>query len=688
MTRRLLVSLWIGVCLATPAAADGPTTGIIRGEVRDAATGEPLPGATLVATSPALTGEQAVITDELGEFQFTGLPPGTYQVTAYYSDVTVERSGVVVAAGTTAQVNLKIDTSKSGGELILITDKAPAVDSSADRLGVTFSGSTSLESSYVADGASGDPRQQRAGRLTATTVPDADRYDAYVDFLGRHREEWEVDHLIMDRRLRVRVVDQDGDPVNDAVIRVDGGRYGRTHADGVWDHFPGVDAGAGATVRLEVFGFPGGQRVIRSEGTVALAAHGDSQITVRLPLRAELPRALDLAFAIDVTGSMGDEMTYLQSELLDVIARIRAAVPGVSIRVGAVAYRDRGDTVPLACRDLDGDVDAFMAWLATLRADGGGDYPEDVEAAMAAAMGQLTWREGNVDRVLVLLGDAPPQRYQDAAYRMVDGARAARARGIRILPVAASGADRSVEYLFRALGAYTSTPYVYLTDDSGIGEDHLEADTDRIDVEHFNDLLVRLVVSDLRGDGMHAPGDWRAWNDYRSPPWRGKPLRLVAGLGTGMALLASHTDAVAMHWARAGIAFGDLELRVQLGWSPELDGEPRRLARSPGGETPPAEASRGLGLVPGVGVRYLFGPWTHLRAFTGAGLEAQFLRAHPGAGVATLFSSQAGLELRSRSTAGPAAGVQLGGHVMLGGHHDLATPRPHLDLTIYAEQRF
>jgi hypothetical protein len=368
-------------------------------------------------------------------------------------------------------------------------------------------------------------------------------------------------------------------------------------------------------------------------------------------------------------------------------------VPGVSIRLGAIAYRDRGDLVPLAVRDLDPDVDAFMGWLATLRADGGGDYPEDVELAMDRAV-HLAWRRGNVARTLVLLGDAPPKRYADDGYDMISAARAAGIAGIRILPLAASGADRDVEYLFRALGAYTSTPYVTLTDDSGIGNDHLEPDTDRVDVERLNDLLVRLVVSDLHGEGMHAPGDWQAWNDYRRAPWAGRPRRLVVGLGTGLAMLASHTDTVAMHWARAGIAFGDLELRLQVGWSPELDSEPRRIAHLRGGAAGPsagepmAEAPRPLGLVPGIGLRYLFGPWTHLRAFAGAGLEAQFLRGQPGAGVATLFSSQAGFELRSRSTAGPAAGVQLGGHALLGGHPDLSTPRPHLDLTIYAEERF
>jgi hypothetical protein len=84
---------------------------------------------------------------------------------------------------------------------------------------------------------------------------------------------------------------------------------------------------------------------------------------------------------------------------------------------------------------------------------------------------------------------------------MADASR----RGIRILPVAASGADRVVEFLFRAMGSFTSTPYVYLTDDSGVGGHHMEADTDRVAVEMFSELLTRLLISDLQGAGMHEP---------------------------------------------------------------------------------------------------------------------------------------------------------------------------------------
>ena len=53
------------------------------------------------------------------------------------------------------------------------------------------------------------------------------------------------------------------------------------------------------------------------------------------------------------------------------------------------------------------------------------------------------------------------------------------------------------------MATVTGAPYIYLTDESGVGNPHMEADTDRVAVEYFNDLLTRLVIGDVRGAGMH-----------------------------------------------------------------------------------------------------------------------------------------------------------------------------------------
>jgi hypothetical protein len=223
-------------------------------------------------------------------------------------------------------------------------------------------------------------------------------------------------------------------------------------------------------------------------------------------VRSIAPRVLDLAFLIDVTGSMEDELRYVNHEVGDIVARVRQEAPETAVRVSAVLYRDRGDREVVQQIQFTQDVAGFARALEGVHASGGGDYPEDLNAGLDAAFNRLQWSNGNAVRVLVLIADAPPKRYHDAQFTYHHALARAASEGIRIVPVAASGADRTVEFLFRAMGSFTSTPYVYLTDDSGIGNPHLEADTDRVAVEYFSELLSRLVISDLRGQGMHEPG--------------------------------------------------------------------------------------------------------------------------------------------------------------------------------------
>jgi hypothetical protein len=73
-----------------------------RGELHVAITDanqEPAVGVTVVATSPALTGELVQITDEHGATQFDDVPPGAYQLVYYWLDQTFVHDEVVVRAG-------------------------------------------------------------------------------------------------------------------------------------------------------------------------------------------------------------------------------------------------------------------------------------------------------------------------------------------------------------------------------------------------------------------------------------------------------------------------------------------------------------------------------------------------------------------------------------------------------------
>ncbi len=69
----------------------------------------------------------------------------------------------------------------------------------------------------------------------------------------------------------------------------------------------------------------------------------------------------------------------------------------------------------------------------------------------------------------------------------------AAARGIRIVPVVASGIDGNTEFLMRLTAIATNGTYVFITNDSGIGNEHLEPTVGDYEVEHLKDLIVRVI---------------------------------------------------------------------------------------------------------------------------------------------------------------------------------------------------
>ena len=69
----------------------------------------------------------------------------------------------------------------------------------------------------------------------------------------------------------------------------------------------------------------------------------------------------------------------------------------------------------------------------------------------------------------------------------------ASAKGVRIVPVVCSGADKSTEFIMRSLALATNGDYVFLTDESAIGLPHIKPTTDVFNVEFLNSLLQRII---------------------------------------------------------------------------------------------------------------------------------------------------------------------------------------------------
>lgn len=339
--------------------------------------------------------------------------------------------------------------------------------------------------------------QREPGVLTAGILDDFSRggWREYLRFVNRHRAEagWNLDSRAV-VRIRVRA---GGEPLRDhpVVVRQGERQYTlRTRADGIVRLFPGLEH------RLDAGEFtvtPEGGEPRRLVLTPALLRRGIVTVEQRAAASARPRPVLDIGLLIDATGSMQDEMSYLQTELRDIVQRVQPQGSPLEVRISVVYYRDRGDEFVTRPHPFDPDLGATERFLAATRADGGGDYPEEMNEALRVMMEQA-WSGGPAARMLFVVADAPPHPYPDARYTFHDALTDATRKGISVFPVAASGADRPTEYLLRTMAVVTGGKYLFLTDDSGVGNPHLTPDQP-FDVHRLNDLMVREIRAFVAG---------------------------------------------------------------------------------------------------------------------------------------------------------------------------------------------
>ncbi len=207
--------------------------------------------------------------------------------------------------------------------------------------------------------------------------------------------------------------------------------------------------------------------------------------------------ALDLMFMVDTTGSMSDELQFLNSELINVIGKVRQRHANIPTRLAINVYRDLDDEYVVRSIPFTSDFATAQRFLGKQRAGGGGDYEEAVETALNDALNNHDWDMNSSARLLFIVLDAPPHNTPGIISAMLKLTAQAAKMGVRIIPVASSGVDKNTEFLLRCLAISSGGTYVFLTDDSGIGNAHLEPTIGSYDVEKLNDLLERLISNYL-----------------------------------------------------------------------------------------------------------------------------------------------------------------------------------------------
>lgn len=218
---------------------------------------------------------------------------------------------------------------------------------------------------------------------------------------------------------------------------------------------------------------------------------------VNLKADCEASYAVDIAFVVDATSSMQDEIDYLKLDINDVLYQSKQINDKLKMRFGSVFYRDHGDAYLTKKQDFTKVLSASSAFIEEQFAIGGGDAPEAVEDALSIAIDSLSWSEESRARVLFLVLDAPPHNNSSIQKKLRGLIMRASAKGIRIVPITGSGLDKSTEYLMRTMSLSTNGSYTFLTDHSGVGDGHIDPSTDEYELELLNELLVRLIQSYL-----------------------------------------------------------------------------------------------------------------------------------------------------------------------------------------------
>lgn len=360
---------------------------------------------------------------------------------------------------------------------------------------VAIRGMTSYESEKklfsTVKGSSTSDQQPQSGQLTAGEINDMEKWDEWLKALKsadnrKIQEHWQFG---LEQKIDIHVKNPQSKPLNNINVAIYNSMnepimIGRTDFNGNVTLFKDLSFKTECdfyTVQIVQNGKVIGKKITKNQSKIEFVLEEQ---------RTQTTNNIDVMFTIDATGSMGDEIDYLKSELKDIIGRLDKSID--QKRVALTFYRDHGDEYLVRDFDFTTNIDDAKEFLSRQSAAGGGDYEEAVEEALKVSMSK-SWQMDSKSKLLFLLLDAPPHYTQENVDIIKKQIKIAQEKGIKIIPIVASGANKNVEFLMRYFSVCTNGTYVFLTDDSGIGNPHIKPTTDDFKVEKLNDLIVRLI---------------------------------------------------------------------------------------------------------------------------------------------------------------------------------------------------
>ena len=423
----------------------------------------------------------SVITDEYGNYDLKLRDTGTYRLKIMYAGYKTNEKTIVVKDDVVS--NISLDRDKDKKERV-VKEKEYALETRY------MDGLLSVSESEVKKGKTGNG-------LTSGEINDFSKWELWNDYLKDdllvHQRLWKINPQ---QRYVVQLINEAKNPLVGARVQL----YSKTN-EILWETI------SDNTGKAELWGTINSK--VTEIGKIKVTykdvkkeikrpkAFKKGINTLRLNVDCEVSNLVEIAFLVDATGSMGDEINFIKRDLNKVMFKAQNLYDDVSIKYASVFYRDKGEEYITKHKDFTNILSEALVFVDEQSAVGGGDTPEALVEGLDVAINELSWSEKTRAKLLFVILDAPAHSEVDKIKQLETLAIKAAKKGIKIIAVTGSGINKSGEYLMRSLALCSNGTYVFLTNHSGIGGEHIEPTTDEYDVKLLNERMTSIIKANL-----------------------------------------------------------------------------------------------------------------------------------------------------------------------------------------------
>ena len=193
-TLRLIVAFCL--LLVTQVAVAQTGTATLQGTVTSAADDKPVADVVVTVTSPALLGEQMVVTDSAGYYRIPSLPPGQYtmrlEMDAYRP---YDRTGIDLRADATIRVNAVLLPETLQAETVVVVGKTPAVDVGSSSTGASLNSEFTRRVPLSQPGTKGSANRSIESVATVAPGASSDQYGTSMNGTTSPENGYKIDGL-------------------------------------------------------------------------------------------------------------------------------------------------------------------------------------------------------------------------------------------------------------------------------------------------------------------------------------------------------------------------------------------------------------------------------------------------------------------------------------------------------------